>query len=252
MKKIFIIFYFVIISIAILAQEQSNVSISTKKQMSKEDSFLAKLEKILSQMTEEQKAYARANWLVTPKAYTNKHNHPLSYIIPQNPTPETQTSFECSACSSAYLLRFYGEETNGVEMYHKPTFPCKHSEGAFPKCFKILFEEQYKNYKTEYYSGTTDDLKNAISQGIPVIVLLMYHNGKSMHYVPVVGYDEKYFYIQDSVEKYRNITNNQFYNEALEISTFDTMWNIPIESCQRLFIIVKKIDTKKIISLYSK
>lgn len=245
MKKFFIMLYVVMISIALLAQEQSNFSIDTKEKMGNESEFLVKLQKMLSQMTEEQKAYARANWLVAPMAYINKHNHPLAYIISPNPAPDTQTSCECSACSSAYLLRFYDEQADGVKLYHNPLFPCKHTEGAFPRCFKVLFEEQYKNYKTEYYNGTTDDLKNAISQGIPVITLLMYNHGKSMHYVPIVGYDEKYFYIQDSVEKYRNVENNKSYNEALEISTFDSMWNIPIESCQRLFIIIKKTDSQE-------
>ena len=190
-------------------------------------------------MTDEQKAYARANWLVAPETYASRHDHPSSYIISPNPTPDTQKTCECSGCSSAYLLRFYGESVNGVELFNQPTFPCKHSEGAYPKCFKVLFEEQLGNYTTEYYTGTTDDLKDAVSKGIPVIALLLY-NGKSMHYVPVVGYDESHFFIQNSVAKYRNVADNSSYNEKLDIATFDAMWNLPIESCQRLFVIVKK------------
>ena len=96
-----------------------------------------------------------------------------------------------------------------------------------------------KNYTTEYYTGTTDDLKDAVSQGVPVIALLLY-NGRSMHYVPVVGYDESHFFIQDSVEKYRNVTDNKSYNEKVDIDKFDAMWNLPIESCHRLFVMVRK------------
>ena len=202
--------------------------------------FLSRLEQKLSQMTEEEQAYARANWLVAPSTYTNNHTHPASYIIAPNPAPDTQTTFECSGCSSAYLLRFYGEEANGVELFHQSSFPCKHEEGAFPRCFKVLFEEQHKNFSTAYYTGTTDDLKNAVSQGVPVIVLIS--NGKSLHYVPVVGYDESNFYIQDSVERYRNVANNTAYNRSIDINTFDKMWNIPLESCQRLFVIVNKTN----------
>ena len=203
-----------------------------------EGNSLSKLMVMLGKMTDEQKAYARANWLVAPEAYVNRKDHPVSYVISPNPAPDTQTSCECSGCSSAYLLRFYGESANGVEMFNQPSFPCKHSEGAYPRCFKVLFEEQMGNYTTEYYTGGTDDLKNAVSKGTPVIVLLF--NGKTLHYVPVVGYDANHFFIQDSVDEYRNVDDCDNFNRSVEIAVFDKMWNIPIESCQRLFVIVRK------------
>ncbi len=199
---------------------------------------LSKLLIMLDKMTDEQKAYARANWLVAPETYINRHDHPSSYIISPNPVPDTQKTYECSGCASAYLLRFYGESVNGVELFNQPSYPCKHSEGAYPKCFKVLFEEQYGHFTTEYYTGSTDDLKNAVSKGIPIIVLLF--NGKTLHYVPVVGYDKDHFYIQDSVDEYRNVDDCDHFNRSVEIAAFDKMWNIPIESCQRLFVIVRK------------
>lgn len=205
-------------------------------------SVFKRLVEMLGKMTGEEKAYARANWLVTPAEYVNSHDHPASYLITPNPAPDTQQKVECAACSSAYLLRFYGEEADGVALYHSESFPCKYEGGAFPRCFKVFFEEQHKNYTTAYFTGTTDDLKNAVSQGVPVIALLLY-NGLSMHYVPVVGYDESHFYIQNSVEKYRNVSDNKAYNETLDIDKFDAMWNIPFESCQRLFVIVRKATT---------
>ena len=110
-------------------------------------SFLQKMEQMLSQMTDEQKAYARANWLEAPVPYNRKHSHPFAYMVLPNPAPDTQTGVECAGCSSAYLLRFYGEKVNGVELYHQSTFPSKYEGGAYPKCFKILFEQQRKNYK---------------------------------------------------------------------------------------------------------
>ena len=202
-----------------------------------QENSLNRLLNMLNNLTDEQKAYARANWLVPPEAYDNKHDHPSSYVIYPNPSPETQSGIECAACSCAYLLRFYGEDVDGISLFQQPTFPCKYKDGAYPRCFKVLFDEQYTAYTAEYYTGTTDDLKNAISKGIPVIALT--NTGKSLHYVPVVGYDDSHFFIQDSVEKYRN-ADDKAYNEAVDIETFDKKWNIPIESCQRLFVIVKK------------
>mgnify|MGYP002623480677 CR=1 FL=1 len=202
------------------------------------ENSLSKLMAMLNNMTEEQKAYARANWLVAPSTYVNLHDHPSSFVISPNPAPDTQTGNECAACSSAYLLRFYGNKVDGVALYRQPSFPCKYEGGAYPKCFKILFEEQYKDYTAEYFTGSTDDLKDAVSKGIPVIALVF--TGQTLHYVPVVGYDETHFFIQDSVEKYRNVTGNETYNEAVDTDTFDRMWNIPIEGCQRLFVVVKR------------
>ena len=205
-----------------------------------EENSLNKLLSMLNNLTDEQKAYARANWLMEPVEYVNTHDHPSSFVIFPNPAPDTQTGNECAACSSAYLLRFYGEDIEGVWLYQQPSFPCKYGDGAYPRCFKILFEEQYKNYTTEYFTGTTDDLKNAVSKGVPVIALVF--NGRTLHYVPVVGYDESHIFIQDSVEKYRNVIDSEAYNESVDIDTFDKMWNIPIESCQRLFVVVKKLS----------
>ena len=200
-------------------------------------------------MSEEELAYAREHWLVQPMQYTSTNEHPTSFLITPNPAPETQGKYDCAGCASAYLMRFYGENINGVELYRSDSFPCKFAEGAYPKCFKILFEEQLKDkgYTAEYYTGTTEDLKNAVSQDVPVIVLAIY-NDKSFHYVPVVGYDDTYFYIQDSVDEFRNISNNKDYNQKLEINKFDAMWNIPLEWCQRLFVIIKKSSPSHITS----
>ena len=82
-------------------------------QLGTQGNSLSKLMVMLDKMTDEQKAYARANWLVAPEAYVNQHDHPSSYVISPNPAPDTQSTCECSGCSSAYLLRFYGESENG-------------------------------------------------------------------------------------------------------------------------------------------
>ena len=211
---------------------------NAEPQAAGQDNSLTKLMAMLGNMTDEQKAYARANWLVAPEAYNGRHDHPSAFVISPKSAPDTQTGNECAACSSAYLLRFYGDDVDGVKLYQQPSFPCKYSDGAYPKCFKILFEEQYENFTAQYFTGTIDDLKDAVAQGVPVIALLA--TGRSLHYVPVVGYDESHIFIQDSVEEYRNVVGNDAYNESVDIERFDKMWNIPIESCQRLFVVVRK------------
>ena len=242
MKKIYPILAVLLLCSCVNQPNRENVEVAPAQnqeaQPANEGNSLSKMMVMQDQMTDEQKAYARANWLEAPQPYVSQHKHPSKYIISPNPAPDTQSTFECAGCSSAYLLRFYGENVNGVELFHQPTFPCKHSEGAYPKCFKVLFEEQYTDYTAEYYTGTTDDLKNAVSQGTPVIVLLF--NGKTLHYVPVVGYDEEHIFIQDSVDEYRNVDDSKDFNRSVETAEFDKMWNIPLESCERLFVIVRK------------
>ena len=242
MKKIYPILAVLLLCSCVNQPNRENVEVAPAQnqeaQPANEGNSLSKMMVMQDQMTDEQKAYARANWLEAPQPYVSQHKHPSKYIISPNPAPDTQSTFECAGCSSAYLLRFYGEDVNGVELFHQPTFPCKHSEGAYPKCFKVLFEEQYTDYTAEYYTGTTDDLKDAVSQGTPVIVLLF--NGKTLHYVPVVGYDEEHIFIQDSVDEYRNVDDSKDFNRSVETAVFDKMWNIPLESCERLFVIVRK------------
>ena len=152
-----------------------------------EENTLNKLMSMLNTMTDAQKEYARANWLVVPKEYVNTHDHPSSFVIFPNPTPDTQNGNECAACSSAYLLRFYGEDVDGVSLYHQPSFPCKYGDGAYPRCFKVLFEEQYKNYTTEYFTGTTDDLKNAVSKVLEDVPQLK-KDVKSSGFTPIGTY----------------------------------------------------------------
>ena len=242
MKKIYPILAVLLLCSCVNQPNRENVEVAPAQnqeaQPANEGNSLSKMMVMQDQMTDEQKAYARANWLEAPQPYVSQHKHPSKYIISPNPAPDTQTTFECAGCSSAYLLRFYGEDVNGVELFHQSTFPCKHSEGAYPKCFKVLFEEQYTDYTATYYTGTTDDLKDAVSQGTPVIVLLF--NGKTLHYVPVVGYDEEHIFIQDSVDEYRNVDDSKDFNRSVETAVFDKMWNIPLESCERLFVIVRK------------
>ena len=242
MKKIYPILAVLLLCSCGNQPNRENVEVAPAQnqeaQPANEGNSLSKMMVMQDQMTDEQKAYARANWLEAPQPYVSQHKHPSKYIISPNPAPDTQSTFECAGCSSAYLLRFYGEDVNGVELFHQSTFPCKHSEGAYPKCFKVLFEEQYTHYTAAYYTGTTDDLKDAVSQGTPVIVLLF--NGKTLHYVPVVGYDEEHIFIQDSVDEYRNVDDSKDFNRSVETAVFDKMWNIPLESCERLFVIVRK------------
>lgn len=185
----------------------------------------------------EQLEYAKKNWIVVPEKYNAKgETFNKCILAKKNLKPDTQKGIECSACSIAFLMRWFGKKADGIKMYHSDYYPCKFELGAYPKVFKDYLEP--KGYRVKYYTGSLDDLKNCISKGNPVIVLLIYPNNV-LHYVPVVGFDQKYIFIQDSVPKFRNCRNKE-YNEKRTYSEFMQMWNVPLDYCQNLFVTVEK------------
>lgn len=156
-------------------------------------------------------------------------SYPESYMITTDNYIDYQPGLECSAFSSAYLLRHYGEEANGLELYK--TFPGRLSGGgAMPNGITEFFTE--RGYKAEFKSdGTVDILKEKISLGNPVIVFIHvkepYKSPHNTHYIPLIGYDEDYFYFAESLADYANCKDeeNAPYNRKTEISKFERLWS---------------------------
>lgn len=188
-------------------------------------------------LTDKEMEYALENWIEVPVKYKAKNVHPESYIINSKGSKvETQHGYECGAVSMAYVLRHFGKSVEGIKMYMQKDFPCKFDMGTYPKVFKKYLEP--KGYKVNYYTGTIDDLKNCVSKGTPVIVLLQYPDGV-LHYVPVTGYDKSYIYIQESVPRYRT-DNKPAYNEKRTIEEFKKLWAVPIPYSSNLFVEIIK------------
>ncbi len=79
--------------------------------------------------------------------------------------------------------------------------------------------------KVRYRFGNLNTLKNEVAKGIPVIVLIRMQEGsKDLHYVPVVGYDEKHIYIAESSESDVNC-KEKYYNRKVKVSDFKRLWN---------------------------
>lgn len=178
------------------------------------------------------------DWVATNK-YTINGDTPAEYIIENVADVDNQTNMQCAACSSAYLLRFYGYEADGLKLYED--FPSKNNDGTInPAGFKQFFE-RYTDLEPQFYTGTIDDLKNAVSHGIPQIVLVRTTpSSPYLHYMPVVGYDEENIYLQDSIPTNRNSDDSR-YNRKVSIDDFQKMRDINIEYYKDLFItIIKK------------
>ncbi len=152
---------------------------------------------------------------------------PESYMIETSNQFDYQTGTECSAFASAYVLRHYGEEADGMELYE--TFPGKISEGVSPNGILTFFNEL--DYEAEFITdGTIDDLKKELLKGAPVIVfihvIVPYISPHITHYIPLVGYDSEYFYFAESLEDFANCKDEKDlpYNRKTEISNFELLW----------------------------
>ena len=127
------------------------------------------------------------------------------------------------------MLRFYDIESSGLEIYQG--FPGKISGdgGVFPQGIVTFFTDQ--GYSAEFISDASiDDVKQEISKGAPVIVFIHgeypYTSVHNTHYVPLVGYDETYFYFAESVDGLANSKSEDslFYNRKTTIDDFKNLW----------------------------
>ena len=128
-----------------------------------------------------------------------------------------QTGTECSGFSSAYVLRSFGIEADGRELYAR--IPYKLPGGAvLPGVLRK--EISRRGLKVRYVKGNLETLKADLSEGKRVIVFIRTRTDKRwLHFVPIVGYDEENIYIAESMgslvncestHSNRRLTNEEF------------------------------------------
>lgn len=157
------------------------------------------------------------------------YNYPSSFMIDnKNNFFDYQPGYECSAFSSSYVLRHYGYTDTGLKLFEN--FPSKLADGGgvYPKGIITMFESRGFDAKM-IKDATIDDLKQEISKGAPVIVYIHVEpNADSVHYthyVPIVGYDEEYFYFAESLPYKANCKDQDLpYNRKTDIKTFKQLW----------------------------
>lgn len=153
----------------------------------------------------------------------NSHKCKINkFIIQKENRIDIQCGFECSAFSSAYVLRHWNIEVTGEEIYK--IIPNKMKGGyVYPKGIQKLLP-QY-GFRVKYCIGNLNSLKNDVSKGNPVIVMIRTHVDKNwLHYVPIVGYDENNIFIAESLDELVNC-DEKYYNRKVENSEFKKLWN---------------------------
>lgn len=150
-----------------------------------------------------------------------RFSSPKEYMVTSENYFDYQKHYECSGYASAYVLRSLGEEADGLELYSR--FTDKNPDGTLAPGY--LWENlRDMGYKCSLRIGNMMDIKYNVSQGVPVVVLIRLNMVQPyLHYVPVVGYDEDYVYIADSLDYMVN-EKNENYNRKIPIDEFKQLW----------------------------
>lgn len=220
LKKSFLLLIFSLICVSVFSENKNKLSEVIKKYP--------------KEMVEE---FYRSG-IIKAKPYDKNKLGPVSsfdkFFISPMPASETQYHNECGAMASAYVLRFYGETETGLNIYGK--IKNKNKDGTISPKPLYEFWETKKDYEMYVSRGTINDLKNAVSHNIPVIVLINCPNG--WHYVPVVGFDKKFIYIHDSVPHFRNASAGLF-DRKETYKNFEKLWSVILPESDHLMFIAR-------------
>ena len=154
--------------------------------------------------------------------YIGMHT-PSEYMIETNIRREYQSHNECAGYSAAYVLRSFGEDASGPELYGQITTRNKDGTVNPDQLMKML---KRNGHKSAFHLGNIRSLKYHISRGVPVIILCRSKPGsKYLHYIAVFGYDEHNIYALDSLENMVN-SDDPCYNRAISLYELEKMWEI--------------------------
>ena len=148
--------------------------------------------------------------------------HTEQFVITKENRIDMQKEFQCSAFSTAYVLRHFDKEVDGGTLYS--VMPHKMKSGyVYPKGVYDMLRSY--GMKVKYCRGNLNSLKVDLQKGNPVIVMIRVQKDKNwLHYVPVVGFDEKHVFLAESLPELINC-RNVAYNRRLRNEEFLRLWN---------------------------
>lgn len=148
--------------------------------------------------------------------------HTEQFVITKENRIDMQKGFQCSAFSTAYVLRHFDKEVDGGTLYS--VMPHKMKSGyVYPKGVYDMLRSY--GIKVKYCRGNLNTLKEDLQKGNPVIVMIRVQKDKDwLHYVPVVGFDEEHVFLAESLSELINC-KNVLYNRQLRNEEFLQLWN---------------------------
>lgn len=142
-----------------------------------------------------------------------------------------QTDGKCAAYATAYLLRHFGENADGEELFSELKRPFGF---ACANSITDIFERY--GYRAKALHGSIETLKQRLTEGHPIIVFV--RTSGDTHYAVVVGYDEQHIYLADSLAENSN-TSDARYNRVLTTEAFEDIWKTETPLPDNIYITVK-------------
>ena len=148
-----------------------------------------------------------------------------NYIAPQ-------TDGKCAAYAAAYVLRYFGEQTDGETVYPE----IRRTLGfVSPKSVAAFFEA--RGYAAQAYHGDIVSLKQRLAAGAPVIAFVSIPG--DTHYLVVVGYDARYLYLADSLAQSAD-SGDPAYNRRLTTAEFEAIWRTDTPLSDNIYVVVSR------------
>ena len=141
-----------------------------------------------------------------------------------------QVENECSAYASAYVMRHLGRQVAGSELYDDIDRVL-----GFVSVNSVVSLFQSYGYTAKAYHGDNSTLKQRLISGVPVIAFI--RTPDDTHYVVVVGYDENFIYLVDSISDNAN-ANGGWYNRKLSTEEFDAIWKTNMYPVENIYIVI--------------
>ena len=171
-------------------------------------------------------------YIIPPKDDIEVSNYPSeSFCTSDGNRIDYQTYGKCAAYAASYLLRHLGEDVNGEELASE----LKRSFG-FISANSVADVFNRRGYRAKACRGNLDTLKQQLTKGNPIIVFVGIP--KDTHYAVVVGYDERFLYLVDSLKENVN-TSNERYNRILATEDFEAIWKTGKVLPDNIYIIVQ-------------
>ena len=144
---------------------------------------------------------------------------------------DRQKDGKCAAYACAYLLRHMGEDVNGEEVYPEigRTF-------GFVTADSVADVFRRRGYQAKACYGDVDTLKHQLASGYLIIVFVRIPG--DTHYAVVVGYDEQYVYLADSLAENTNVSDAR-YNRVLTTKEFEDIWKNGTLLKDNIYIVVR-------------
>jgi hypothetical protein len=173
-----------------------------------------------------------------PKMDSISVNMPKQFSVPINTGFELQGKNQCSAYSTAFVLRNCGQSATGSEVYNKVSFKIPISGYVLPK--GVISYLKSKRLEPIMYKGDLGSLKQRLVQENNLIIVLVGNGFYWQHYMTLVGFNEEkgelYFFDSNKDKDENAILPG---NRTLTNDYFLKWWNNGLPIFNHVYISVR-------------